>query len=411
VKAANRAAGAMDAAQARAQARKSTIDAAEKALEEDLKRKRNKHRFGDEQGRVGRRRKGQGKQFLEDVDTFVDDEDDANGGNAKKKRHKSALSSSLKSGRDIKDVEEAEDDWEHSEDSDEEAERRKYEHESGFHVEAFNMDDERETGHFDAASGHYVEDKFKMSQRDAWLDEVNEKYAHGLQEKKKQREAEDEMEEEDTTSPAELLYILYSHLEEGETVPAAMRRMKANKTPPETFDKITTNCNKLLSSGYHGVFTDKREAMYTKLAPEFRAKIATAAEAQNEQSGSNAQANPSDDSRQWEYKLGADADESSIPQLAPSKMSIKDLRSFLDSQSVSYKGIVEKEDLEAKVAQTISRLQNQADQVYGPFSTLEMRSWAQQGYFSSARVTLIREVGSGADFVRSDRVDLEEMFS
>jgi hypothetical protein len=29
------------------------------------------------------------------------------------------------------------------------------------------MDMEREEGHFDAASGHYVEDKFKVSQRGA----------------------------------------------------------------------------------------------------------------------------------------------------------------------------------------------------------------------------------------------------
>lgn len=29
-----------------------------------------------------------------------------------------------------------------------------------------------QSGHFDTTSGHFVEDKFKMSQRDAWLDEV-----------------------------------------------------------------------------------------------------------------------------------------------------------------------------------------------------------------------------------------------
>ena len=104
------------------------------------------------------------------MDRF-NEEDDGND-DVKQRRAKSALSSSLKSGRDIKDVEGADDDWEHSEDSDEEAERRKYEHESGIKVEAFNMDMEREEGHFDAASGHYVEDKFKMSQRDAWLEEV-----------------------------------------------------------------------------------------------------------------------------------------------------------------------------------------------------------------------------------------------
>ena len=57
----------------------------------------------------------------------------------------------------------------------------RYEEESGIRIEPFNtvflnpalclstlnidkQDMEREEGHFDAASGHYVEDKFKMSQ-------------------------------------------------------------------------------------------------------------------------------------------------------------------------------------------------------------------------------------------------------
>jgi hypothetical protein len=119
------------------QARRGTIDAAEKALQDDLDRKRKKHRFGDEQGRIGRRRKGQGKHFQEDVDRFGGDEEDEDQEQVLKKGRKS---SSLKAGRDMKDVEAAEDDWEHSEDSDEEAERRKYEHESGFQVAAFDTD-------------------------------------------------------------------------------------------------------------------------------------------------------------------------------------------------------------------------------------------------------------------------------
>ena len=89
----------------------------------------------------------------------------------------------MKTGRDIKSVEGASEDWEHSEDSEEESERRKYEEESGFKIEPFNTDMERESGHFDSSSGHFVEDKFKISQRDAWLDEVDDKYAHGIKKK------------------------------------------------------------------------------------------------------------------------------------------------------------------------------------------------------------------------------------
>ena len=85
------------------------------------------------------------------------------------------------------------------------------------------MDMEREEGHFDAASGHYVEDKFKMSQRDAWLDEVNEKYAHGLQKKLASKKAEEDEMEEDDMPPEEMLYFLYSQLGAGETTAAALR--------------------------------------------------------------------------------------------------------------------------------------------------------------------------------------------
>lgn len=81
----------------------------------------------------------------------------------------------------------------------------RYEEESGIRMEPFNTDMDRETGHFEG--GHFIEDKFKMSQRDAWLDEVTssrlryalavlsqaltwlmppqvaDKYAHGKKEK------------------------------------------------------------------------------------------------------------------------------------------------------------------------------------------------------------------------------------
>eukprot|EP00960_Hanusia_phi_P036444 752318-Hanusia_phi.AAC.2 len=125
----------------------------------------------------------------------------------------------------------AAEDWEHSEDSEEEAERRKYEEESGIRIEPFNTDMEREEGHFDAASGHYVEDKFKMSQRDAWLDEVNDKYAHGLQKPvaRNQEEENEDNEMEEEVDQQALLKILYEALKEGENVVAFLRRMRANK--------------------------------------------------------------------------------------------------------------------------------------------------------------------------------------
>ena len=59
--------------------------------------------------------------------------------------------------RRTQEVQEAGEDWEHDEDSEEENERRQYENESGYRIEPFNTDMEREEGHFDESTGHYVE--------------------------------------------------------------------------------------------------------------------------------------------------------------------------------------------------------------------------------------------------------------
>ncbi len=90
----------------------------------------------------------------------------------------------------------------------------RYEEESGFRVEPFNTDMEREDGHFE--SGHFIEDKFKMSQRDAWLDEVADKYAHGKKQpvpKKQAQSEQDEMVEE--VDPQSLLKFLVEQLKPG----------------------------------------------------------------------------------------------------------------------------------------------------------------------------------------------------
>jgi hypothetical protein len=70
---------------------------------------------------------------------------------------------------------------------------------------------------------------------------------------------------------------------------------------------------------------------------------------------------------------------------------------------------VEKDDLEAKVRQVQSRARAQAEQVYGPFTTGQMRAWSKAGYFSGDKVLLFRQ--AGGDFVRSDRVDIDDMLA
>ena len=303
----------------------------------------------------------------------------------------------MKTGRDIKSVEGASEDWEHSEDSEEESERRKYEEESGFKIEPFNTDMERESGHFDSSSGHFVEDKFKISQRDAWLDEVDDKYAHGIKKKLAERKkAEEDAEMEEEIDEQTLVGFLVAQLQDGESVGGALRRLKADKESfsLETFNKITEYADRLTARGWHTILTDPRQKLQARLPEEPAAEEV-----------------PLDDGRQWEYKLQAAEDPAAgvAGDQPVEKMSIKELRAALDAQGVSYHGIVEKDDLEAKVRQVQSRARAQAEQVYGPFTTGQMRAWSKAGYFSGDKVLLFRQ--AGGDFVRSDRVDIDDMLA
>ncbi|KAJ1476236.1 hypothetical protein T484DRAFT_1966281 [Baffinella frigidus] len=372
------------------------MDIAEKAMKDDLEKKRKKARFGDEFGRVGRRKKGQGKHFDEEAEHFNDDDDEEEAGQKRREANQGHLSS-MKSGRDIKSVEGVGEDWEHSEDSEEEGERRKYEEESGFKMEPFNTDVERESGHFDTTSGHFVEDKFKMSQRDAWLDEVDDKYAHGIKKKLAERKAaEDAMEMEEDLDEHTLFSFLVSQMLDGESIAGALRRLKADKPnfSIDNFNKITEYADRLTAKGHHTILTDPKHKLQAKVKVEVMEEELI------------------DDGRVWEYQLQAAEDAAGVPEdddTPVAKMSLKQLRAFLDAQGVSYKDMVEKEDLEAKVKQLKSRAKTVREQVYGPFTTGQMRAWSKGGYFSGDKVLLIRQ--SGGDFVRSDRVDMDDMLA
>ena len=340
----------------------------------------------------------QGRHFEEEAARFGAEGDDDDGQGGKKRRATNQdHESSMKTGRDIKSVEGASEDWEHSEDSEEESERRKYEEESGFKIEPFNTDMERESGHFDSSSGHFVEDKFKISQRDAWLDEVDDKYAHGIKKKLAERKkAEEDAEMEEEIDEQTLVGFLVAQLQDGESVGGALRRLKADKESfsLETFNKITEYADRLTARGWHTILTDPRQKLQARLPEEPAAEEV-----------------PLDDGRQWEYKLQAAEDPAAgvAGDQPVEKMSIKELRAALDAQGVSYHGIVEKDDLEAKVRQVQSRARAQAEQVYGPFTTGQMRAWSKAGYFSGDKVLLFRQ--AGGDFVRSDRVDIDDMLA
>lgn len=380
-------------------------------LKDEIERKTKKARFGDNKGRLGRRHKGAGKHFDEEAARFNDDgdEDDGSdeemGGTSKRKR----AESSMKTGRNIKDVENAGEDWEHDEDSEEESERRQYENESGYRVEPFNTDMEREEGRFDDSTGHYIEDRFKVSQRDAWLEEVQDKYAHGLVAKvQRQKRKAEEDEPEEKVDKVELLKLLHASVHEGENLAKAMRRIKGGKGveggDAALFDKLTDAADKLLSQGYHNVFSDSKTQIAGRLAAtqqQAREKEGAATKAQQLQ-----ELMAFDDQRQWEYRFPKEE----FKAVDLKAMSTKELKGYLDGEGVAYDGIVDKDDLFAKARQTQDRKRNQMEQTHGPFTTGNMRAWNMQGYFAPPRTVLVRQVGT-EEFYSTDRIDLDDMLA
>ena len=210
---------------------------------------------------------------------------------------------------------------------------RRYEEESGIRIEPFNTEMEREEGHFDDA-GNYVEDRFKISQRDAWLDEVQDKYAHGLVKTIKKAPVKEDETMEEAVDHATDLKFLHEHLQDGETVARALRRIGAVKDDEHRalFNRLTECADRLLAGGYHSVFTDARQAVHARL-------LAGAAPDSAEEDG-----------RMWEYQV-----EDEGPPRDPKKMGVKELRAYLDSRGVPHAGFVEKDELVAKARQIMSR--------------------------------------------------------
>ena len=95
-------------------------------VETEVKEK--KVRFGDDMGRIGRRRKGAGKLYDEEAQSFANNANDDVEPIQKRRRDAGSagdLKSSMQSGRELKAIEDAAEDWEHSEDSGEEEYRRR----------------------------------------------------------------------------------------------------------------------------------------------------------------------------------------------------------------------------------------------------------------------------------------------
>ncbi|XP_010546337.1 PREDICTED: CD2 antigen cytoplasmic tail-binding protein 2 [Tarenaya hassleriana] len=158
--------------------------------------------------------------------------------------------------------------------------------EDGIHIEAFNLNKEREEGYFDA-DGNFVEYAREKEIKDAWLDsiEANPKYMgrsaandSGNDEDSGNENTVDELSQEEIGTMKRRIANI---LQPGETVLQALRRLKGNsnnrkeKMSPETkhiFDQLTEDADKLIQNGEYDVYHEKQDVFereaegYEKLA-------------------------------------------------------------------------------------------------------------------------------------------------
>jgi len=146
---------------------------------------------------------------------------------------------------------------------------------------------------------------------------------------------------EDSVKPIDqtgLREVLLQHLQPGETVPAALRRLGKDKKPGKSkkkpsasdtkdpFDIVTETADQLLSAGYYDVYTDKREQMESSMNRGTKSSVAAKPAKPQEAEQPKVM---------WEYKT---------------------------------------------------------DKVYGPYSNSDMLAWKEQGYF--AEDLLVRKINT-----------------
>eukprot|EP00741_Cyanophora_paradoxa_P021068 tig00021332_g20336.t1 len=272
-------------------------------------------------------------------------------------------------------------------------------------LEPFNLKREKKEGYFDE-DGNYVEHRLKKDVRDAWLEEVEgedeaqanpdeddadeEEKNLGPEFSRKKRLAADKAKADkfewvkraknlswdlqadkpiDSDEDAEEVDVpacrrtILSLIKPGETVLTALRRLrgpapapgkaaqvkKRGGAPGSDFERLTEAADRLLSAGHASVYQDP----YEKFLAAVRPSGARAGPPGGPAAGADA-ASGSDEPL-WEYKWSEEGQE-----------------------------------------------------VFGPYKTSEMLSWAAQGYFANetsiAWVRQLEKGGGGGPFLRSDTV-------
>ncbi|PRW60637.1 CD2 antigen cytoplasmic tail-binding 2 [Chlorella sorokiniana] len=297
----------------------------------------------------------------------------------------------------VEDVEAVEEDLEHEE-------------EDGIKLEAFNLKEEREKGYFDDA-GNYVEredkDEAELAQ-DAWLqsDEakvVSEEVRRKIEERQRREAAAEAAGPLSATQIARLQFAASQLLQPGETVAAGLKRLGGHSRRPakrsktrggeaadmaadvapdpaakEQFNKLTEVAMQLMDAGEADVYTQNKEyferaaAVYIDLPGPSKVLEGGAGKAAYEDADEDMFAEDDDKPKEPAAAAPAAAAPAAAPAAAApaaaappraaaparqqqadetdySSWPVKELRRFLTERGVDSAGIIEKDDLIAKV--------------------------------------------------------------
>ncbi|KAH7492076.1 hypothetical protein PRIC1_002450 [Phytophthora ramorum] len=226
---------------------------------------------------------------------------------------------------------------------------------------AFNMEEEKDEGHFDAKGNFVWDDEAKKVQEEAWLDSVSEQQMGAAKNAKSRRDFRDEQAEETLTAEV-ANQTLATLLQPRETVLQALKRLGSKKaarvkpgskrkqrteptqTPEEKklFEQVTEAADFLMRSGEVDVYSQMKE----EFVPEEELLAQRRREQFSDENEAKCEENPPKQEVMWEYKA-ADG------------------------------------------------------QIHGPYPTSSFVAWQQQGYFKGDTAVDMRQVQGDDDAAKS----------
>ncbi|XP_002737591.1 CD2 antigen cytoplasmic tail-binding protein 2-like [Saccoglossus kowalevskii] len=286
--------------------------------------------------------------------------------------------------------------YELTEDDIEGQEAATVDYEGGVRITPFNLKEEMEEGHFDN-EGNYFESKEDLI-RDNWMDNID---WVKIKEKAKQNDNEDD-DSDDDSDPLDEIKVyteILTFMKPGETIAKAVKRLggggsvtdsrrkwqaKKQKTEKTEKDinkedmlKLTELVNEIVQRGVYDVYQYTYEKIQHALKQKEQSKFNISAPSKNEDA----------------FDMFADdVDKDKLSKATTSKANGEDSKGtsagFKDDEVFWEYKWENKDDSE----------------VFGPFSSHQMQSWCEDGYFESE--VWVRKIGS-QQFYNSKRVDFD----